>query len=244
MAGMDVDKDQASVAPDAAIDHKAAIEYWSKVSADNAGVLGGYPQVSRVDLQGNTTFLAKLRRKSTKYSPNTPIERVVDCGAGIGRVTGGFLSKIAEVVDIVEPVEQLTRVITEGDEFKEIRERGGIGKVYNVGLEDWTPEVKYDIIWTQWCLGQLRDDQLVAFFSRAKKHVYEGGWIIVKENMSTDPRGQDIFDETDSSMTRTDNKFRQIFEQAGLKIVATEVQRGMPKELFPVRSYALQPKSG
>ena len=244
MAGMDTDENRPATAPDAAIDHKAAIAYWSKVSADNAGVLGGYPQVSRVDLQGNTTFLAKLRRKSTKYNTKARLARVVDCGAGIGRVTGGFLSKVADVVDIVEPVEQLTKVITEGEAFKEIRDRGGIGKVYNVGLEDWTPDVTYDIIWTQWCLGQLRDDQLVAFFKRATKHIQDGGWIIVKENMSTDPRGQDIFDETDSSMTRTDTKFRQIFEEAGLKIVATEVQRGLPKELFPVRSYALQPKSG
>jgi protein N-terminal methyltransferase len=230
--------------PDSAIDHSAAIKYWSSVSADNAGVLGGYPQVSRVDLQGNSTFLAKLRRKSTKYKPGTRIGRVVDCGAGIGRVTGGFLSKIADVVDIVEPVEQLTKVITEGDSFKEIRDRGGIGNVYNVGLQDWTPEVAYDIIWAQWCLGQLTDAQLVDFFSKAKKYVHEGGWIVVKENMSTDLLGNDIFDEVDSSITRTDAKFRQIFEQAGLKIVATEVQKGMPKELFPVRSYALQPKVG
>lgn len=243
MAGMDVDANGATPAVDSAIDHKAAVEYWSKVSPDNAGVLGGYPQVSRVDLQGNTTFLAKLRRKSTKYKPGGRIPHVVDCGAGIGRVTAGFLSKVADVVDIVEPVEVLTKVITEGESFKEIRERGGIGKVYNVGLEDWTPETTYDIIWTQWCLGQLRDDQLVAFLSRAVKYVNEGGWLIVKENMSTDLLGNDIFDEADSSVTRTDAKFRQIFEQAGLKIVSSEVQKGMPRELFPVRSYALQPKT-
>jgi protein N-terminal methyltransferase len=242
MAGMETDNDAPPKAADAAIDHKAAIEYWSNVSTDNAGVLGGYPQVSRVDLQGNTTFLAKLRRKSSKYPPGPRIPRVVDCGAGIGRVTGGFLSKIAEVVDIVEPVVQLTKVITEGEAFREIRDRGGIGTVYNVGLESWTPTVSYDIIWTQWCLGQLTDSQLIEFFSRAKGYVKEGGWIVVKENMSTDPGGGDIFDEADSSVTRTDAKFRSIFEESGLKIVASEVQRGMPKELFPVRSYALQPK--
>ncbi|KIW07468.1 uncharacterized protein PV09_01436 [Verruconis gallopava] len=245
MAGMDVDVDESISPPaDESIDQKAAIQYWSSVSADNAGVLGGYPQVSRVDLQGNATFLAKLRRKSSKYKPGTRISRVVDCGAGIGRVTAGFLSKVADVVDIVEPVKQLTDVITEGESFKEIRDRGGIGKVYNVGLEEWTPEVTYDIIWTQWCLGQLTDAQLIDFFSRAKCHVHEGGWIVVKENMSTDAKGNDIFDATDSSITRTDAKFRQIFEKAGLKIVATEIQRGMPKELFPVRSYALQPRAG
>jgi protein N-terminal methyltransferase len=50
-----------------------------------------------------------------------------------------------------------------------------------------------------------------------------------------------VYDETDSSVTRTDEKFRQIFKDAKLKIVATELQRGMPKGLYEVRSYALQP---
>ncbi|KAE9964498.1 hypothetical protein BLS_008273 [Venturia inaequalis] len=227
---------------DSAIDHKAALEYWSSVSADNDGVLGGYPQVSRIDLQSSSNFLAKLRRKSAQHSPGKRLARAVDCGAGIGRITKGFLSKVAETVDIVEPVVKLTRVVTEGEGFEECRREGRVGKVYNVGLEDWTPEVGYDLIWNQWCLGQLTDAQLLEYFERTKKWVTEGGWIVVKENMSTDVLGNDVFDETDSSVTRSDGKFRELFETAGLKIVATEVQRGMPKELFPVRIYAMQAK--
>jgi protein N-terminal methyltransferase len=55
---------------------------------------------------------------------------------------------------------------------------------------------------------------------------------------------KDIYDEDeqDSSVTRSDGKFRRLFKKAGLKIVATEQQRGMPKELFPVRIYALKPE--
>jgi protein N-terminal methyltransferase len=227
---------------DSAIDHKAALEYWSSVSADNTGVLGGYPQVSRIDLQSSSNFLAKLRRKSTNHAPPKRLTRVVDCGAGIGRITKGFLSKIADTVDIVEPVVNLTKVITEGAEFEDLRKEGRIGKIYNVGLEDWTPEPKYDLIWNQWCLGQLTDAQLLEYFERTKEFVSEGGWIVVKENMSTDIAGNDVFDETDSSVTRADGKFRLLFEKSGLKIVATEVQRGMPKELFPVRTYAMQVK--
>jgi protein N-terminal methyltransferase len=41
----------------------------------------------------------------------------------------------------------------------------------------------------------------------------------------------------------TDEKFREIFEEAGLKIKKTEIQNGLPKELYPVRTYALQPES-
>jgi len=227
---------------DAQINQKAALEYWSNVSADNAGVLGGFPQVSRADLQGSANFLAKLKRSSFHYKNHGRLPRVVDCGAGIGRVTLGFLGKVADVVDVVEPVANLTAVITEGEDFADMREKGRIGKVYNVGLESWTPEVQYDMIWNQWCLGQLNDKQVLDYSVRSKRWVKKGGWMVVKEKMSVEPDDEDVFDEVDSSVTRTDNKFRSIFAQAGLKIVSTELTKGMPTEMHPVRVYALQPK--
>lgn len=236
-------------APDSQISHTTALEYWGSTSATVDGMLGGYPQVSRTDLQGSSNFLAKLRRTSKTHGPGKKLRRVVDCGAGIGRITLGFLSKVAEVVDVVEPVEKFTREITEGDEFAEIRARGGIGKVWNVGLEGWRPEVpeleasggKYDVIWTQWCAGQLTDGQLVEYLRRTQGYVVQGGWIVVKENLSNHHLGEDVYDETDSSVTRTDDKFRGLFKKAGLKLVSTEMQKGFPKGLYPVRIYALQP---
>ena len=52
---------------------------------------------------------------------------------------------------------------------------------------------------------------------------------------------EDIFDEVDSSVTRTEAKWNLLFRAANLKIVATELQEGFPEELFPVRTWALQP---
>ncbi|KAF2840505.1 hypothetical protein M501DRAFT_1002869 [Patellaria atrata CBS 101060] len=231
--------------PDASIDHAVALEYWNSIPATDNGmlaVLDTYPQIPRIDVQGSTAFLAKLRLHSTQHPKSQPLARVVDCGAGIGRITLSFLSKHADVVDIVEPVVSFTREITEGDKFKDLRDGGCIGKVYNVGLESWHPEEKYSLIWNQWCLGHLTDAQLVDYFKRCAESLTQGGWIVVKENMSTHVEGKDEFDPEDSSVTRTDTKFRKLFEEAGLKIVATELQRGWPKKLFPIRSYALQPK--
>jgi protein N-terminal methyltransferase len=113
--------------------------------------------------------------------------------------------------------------------------------VYNVGLETWAAEGKYDLIWNQWCLGQLNDRQLEEYLRRCKRWVKKGGWVVVKENMSTEPDGEDVFDEVDSSVSRSDGKFRSIFEKVGLKIVAAELAKGMPAEIYPVRTYALQP---
>ena len=65
---------------------------------------------------------------------------------------------------------------------------------------------------------------------------------MVKENLSTDIHNRDIYDDEDSSVTRSDEKFRKLFKDAKLALVATELQRGMPKELYPVRIYALKPE--
>ena len=158
---------------------------------------------------------------------------------------------MADVVDIVEPVKKFTDRITEGKEFEDVRARNGVGKVWNLGLEAWDPAdeirseqgLQYDLIWNQWCVGQLTDTQLRDYLVRSQKWVKRGGWIVVKENLSNDPNGLDVFDDEDSSVTRTDDKFRNIFKQAGLKIVSTELQRGFPKGLYPVRMYALQPEA-
>lgn len=246
--------------PDASINVDHSLEYWNSVSSDVNGMLGGYPQTSRIDLQGSSNFLTKLRRgkSQTSKQPLPPLSRVADCGAGIGRITKGLLLGVAKQVDVVEPVKKFTDELVQslgngeyaGDgEVKS--DRGQVGEVINLGLQDWVPEKGvYDVIWNQWCLGHLTDVQLIAYLRRCKDGLIpakEGeeksmSWIIVKENLSTDIKHKDIYDEEDSSVTRSDDKFRRLFMAAGLKIVATEQQRGMPKELFPVRIYALKPE--
>lgn len=45
----------------------------------------------------------------------------------------------------------------------------GIWTLDILPLQDFTPEAgRYDVIWIQWCIGQLADDDFVAFFKRAK----------------------------------------------------------------------------
>jgi protein N-terminal methyltransferase len=227
---------------DAAISKEDALEYWNNITTDNNGVLGGYPQVSPVDIQGSSVFLGKLRR----LDPNTPdiFEHAVDCGAGIGRITLGLLVNKAKVIDIVEPVKKLTDALRVAVEAIPESAPGRLGTIYNVGLEDFTPpEDGYDLYWNQWCVGQLTDADLVEYLQRSSENLRDGGWIVVKENMCAMANNRDDFDKEDSSVTRSDEKFRKIFEQAGLVIKLTEVQKGMPAGLLVVRSYGLRPKA-
>lgn len=79
--------------PDSLINHKHAKDYWSTVDADVNGMLGGFPYVSRVDLQGSKNFLAKLgvggaerrsslRGREEKGEGGGKAQKAVDCGAG------------------------------------------------------------------------------------------------------------------------------------------------------------------
>jgi protein N-terminal methyltransferase len=113
----------------------------------------------------------------------------------IGRITEGLLLGVAERVDIVEPVAKFS---------DNLKGKSGVGEIFNVGLEAWEPqesgESKYDLIWNQWCLGHLTDDQLTTYLKKCQKVLTTEGLIIVKENMCTGD--EDVFDELDSSVTR------------------------------------------
>jgi protein N-terminal methyltransferase len=105
-----------------------------------------------------------------------------------------MLVDIATIVDIVEPITKFCA---------HLKYKPFIGNIFPVGLESWNLDqsaVAYDLIWNQWCLGHLTDEQLVEYLKKCGRVLNEGGHVIVKENMSTGD--EDIFDELDSSVTR------------------------------------------
>jgi protein N-terminal methyltransferase len=112
----------------------------------------------------------------------------------VGRVTEGLLLHVGEAIDIIEPVPKFTA---------QLEGKKGIRTIFNVGLQDWEPtkSVQYDLIWLQWCVGHLTDEQLIRHLKQCKSALNkDNGLIIVKENTTTS--GVDIFDPVDSSVTR------------------------------------------
>ncbi|KAL4958576.1 alpha-N-methyltransferase NTM1 [Aspergillus filifer] len=237
--------DQRSAQVDSNINPTASINYWNSVPATATsmlGMLGTYPWYTRIDLRGSRSFLAKTRRLIPGCSTEGKLRRAVDCGAGVGRVTEGFLRHVCDVVDAVEPVEKFTDVLC----ASEMKKAGVVGDVYTLGLEDWVPagDRKYDLIWIQFCVGHLNDAHLLELLRRCRGALTKTGIIVFKENMSTDSQGNDMYDEEDSSVTRTNEKFRALFEEAEMRVIISELQLGFPKnfKLLPVRFYALRPK--
>ncbi|KAM0206253.1 hypothetical protein ACHAPQ_008604 [Fusarium lateritium] len=210
--------------PDSLIEPEKGKEYWESIDSDVNGMLGGIPtlmpSISRIDLQGSRTFLARLGVGAKTGRQRIP--RVLEGGAGIGRITEGLLLKVADQVDVVEPVVKFTDVL---------RGKPGVGEIHNVGLEKWQPT----------------EGAVVEFLERCKTVLEkEHGVVVLKENLST--WGQDDFDELDSSVTREDEKFQQLFKKAGMRLVKSDIQRGFPDvkdlQLLPMKMYALRPETG
>lgn len=167
----------------------------------------------------------------------------------IGRITRGLLLDVAKRIDVVEPISKFTEAL---------HGIPGVRDIENVGLEKWHPKPgrRYDLVWVQWCVGHLTDNQLVQLLVRCRDALNPRGLVVIKENLST--TGADVFDEEDSSVTRSerepghrvtptrrtqadeplknkkqkpfrhDNTFRDIFQKAGFQIKKTELQRGFP----------------
>ncbi|KAF4442652.1 putative methyltransferase [Fusarium austroafricanum] len=183
--------------PDSLVSVKDAEAYWQNVSPSVDGMLGGYPQVSKIDLQGSREFLAKLNIDAKTKGQRIP--RALEGGAGIGRVTRGVLLNITEQVDVIEPIAKFTA---------NLLDIPGVGQILNIGLQDWQPQedIKYELIWIQWCASQLPDADLIQFFQRCITALKPEGFIVVKENLSN--WGEDVFDEEDSTLNRYSSKLR------------------------------------
>ncbi|EJD02351.1 methyltransferase domain-containing protein [Fomitiporia mediterranea MF3/22] len=132
------------------------------------------------------------------------------------------------------------------------------GNLTVLGRVGYTPpeseldkESGFDVIWCQWCLGHLSDEQLTVFLKLCKESLRSKtkgtgeleGVIVVKENICLEkergvPRVE--FDTNDSTLIRSDLAWKNVFANAGLIIVKQELQTGFPQGLYPVKMYALR----
>lgn len=109
------------------------VSYWQGVEATVDGVLGGYGNgtLPLVDAQGSRTFLLQVLPRLSAIAPvsanegpeawlqeriskrggkGKSVTRALDCGAGVGRVSRDVLTRICDIVHIVEPVESVSTV--------------------------------------------------------------------------------------------------------------------------------------
>ncbi|CCW67997.1 unnamed protein product [Phytomonas sp. Hart1] len=202
-----------------------SLEYWKNTPATIDGVLGGISSIHDMDIKESADFISALPDHGTK--------RAIDCGAGIGRIAKHLLCNIYEITDLLEPVEHMI--------IQAMKELDGLpmGDFILSSMEKVSlPPQTYDLIVIQWCSIYLTDDDFVKFFRNAKQALTPQGYIFFKENCINGTTF--VVDREDSSLTRSDLHYKQLFKKAGVRVVMESLQQEWPQDLFPVMMYGLQ----
>jgi protein N-terminal methyltransferase len=232
---------------------KAADFYETHCPPTIDGVLGGFASISDVDLQGSRQFVQDLCACHHHYTIDFSSGAAVECGAGIGRVTKGLLLDLG--VTQCDLVESSARLLYEAPEYLG-DDKASKCRFYHCGLQDWEPrEQFYSIIWIQWVLCYLTDDDTVAFLKRCSQgliradkdkedtdsnHRGGGGVIVLKENTCGDNQTF-VVDNEDASVCRSLPYWLKLVEKAGLRVIMQRIQSDFPEDLFPVPMLALEP---
>ncbi|XP_055384489.1 N-terminal Xaa-Pro-Lys N-methyltransferase 1-B [Condylostylus longicornis] len=211
--------------------YKKPQQYWSKIPATVDGMLGGFADIHNLDIIGSQKFLKELFLNTSSKT-----QVALDCGAGIGRVSKYLLIPFFEQVDLVEQDLNFCEKAPEyiGDSS------GKLGKVHNCGLQNFLPEpAKYDVVWSQWVLGHLSDDDLLLFLQRIRVGLKKGGMVVIKENVTSSNKLE--IDTEDSSVTRPLKTYNKILKATKYKIIKAVKQTNFPKGLYPVYMIAAVP---
>ena len=225
-----------------------ALDYWDdqkNCSADVEGVLGGFGSISEVDVEGSRNFLRGLVEKRRLKTG-----KALDLGGGVGRVSTNVLARIFDRVVMLEVSPRLCDAAsksmntsaggsmdTDMDTDKE-GQQGSSSVASRVevvcgGMETYRSLEGFDCIWCQWCVGHFSDKDFVTFLKSANEKMNRGAYIILKDNCTGADEGF-VFDEDDSSVTRSREHVDAIFCLGGWQKVEMKMQEGFPENIFPV----------
>ncbi|XP_022716504.1 alpha N-terminal protein methyltransferase 1 isoform X2 [Durio zibethinus] len=198
--------------------YREGVAYWEGVEASVDGVLGGFGQVNDADINGSEAFLNTLLHERFHGGGSNQHLVALDCGSGIGRITKNLLIRYFNEVDLLEPVSHFLDAARESlsQEYFVASDVHKATNFYCASLQEFTPDAgRYNVIWIQWCIGHLTDDDFVSFFERAKVGLKPGGFFVLKENIA---RNGFVLDKEDRSITRSDLYFKDLFRQCGLHL--------------------------
>ncbi|KAK3747335.1 hypothetical protein QZH41_017985 [Actinostola sp. cb2023] len=172
---------------------------------------------------------AVKKQKKDFIQPKTQARIALDCGAGIGRVAKYLLIPLFETVDMLE---QNKHFLDQCDQYLgDLRSK--VQNLYPIGLQEFDPvPSRYDVIWCQWVMGHLTDDDFIAFLNLCKKGLNDGGILCIKENIAT--RQDYDVDVVDSSVTRSHKQYTKLFEKSKMKLIMRETQTNFPSEIYKV----------
>lgn len=54
---------------------------------------------------------------------------------------------------------------------EDLKDEPKVGKFYELGMQDMKFEEKYDIVWIQWVIGHLTDNDLIEYLNKCKSNL-------------------------------------------------------------------------
>ena len=235
-----------------AADHHAnvAFDHWTTQEASDAGVLAG--EATRavthdIEVAASLKFL-RQHLPGTDESRRALGLTALDCGAGVGRVSKNVLGPIGVgTVDLVEPQAHMVAAARTnlGESGPRLR-HAFLRSLELFGMDESEPGEQYDVIVVQWVMQYLRNNETLHSLKRLRRMLRRpptDGFppvLFWKENYSGNDKSYPR--SGDGSYTRSDREHRQIFREAGWKVLVYEDQSPWAKGYVPVRMYLLVPR--
>ncbi len=215
--------------------YKKREEHWASKEPTLASVLGGFESSHLPDVKCSCELLNGLIA-TKQLNPGNAL----DCGAGIGRVTEYVLCNYFKEIDLVEKDKKFI------DKCKvKFTGNNRVKNIYMSPLESFKFEKKYDLIWVQWCLENLEDEDLEPFLNKCYTNLNDDGLIIVKENLDTFDEEEKKenkefrYSDLDYSKQRPDAFYINLFIKNKFKIKLHFLNPNWPEEMMPLCVYVL-----
>ena len=224
--------------------YKKREAHWASKEPVLLSVLGGFEKSHLPDVKCSCELLNGLILTKQLKPGNA-----LDLAAGIGRVTEFVLCNFFKEIDLVEKdkkfIDKCKVKFSSNDKIK---------KIYMESLENFKFERKYDLIWIQWCLENLEDEDLEPFLKKCYDNLNDDGIIIVKENLyNVEGEGEEEeeeeednyqfkYSELDYSKQRPDAFYINLFIKNKFKIKLHFLNPNWPEDMMPLCVYVLSKK--
>ena len=217
--------------------YKIRKKHWEEKEATLESVLGGWEDTNLPDIKCSNELLNGLIL-TKKLNNNSAL----DCACGIGRVTQFVLCNFFNEIDLFEKDEKFVNKTKEIFKYNK-----KVKNIFCCGIENFEFKRKYDLIWIQWTLENLEDNDLIPFLNKCKNNLNDNGIIVIKENYYYEDNNNNSehnkkfeYSKEDFSKQRLDIFYINLFINNGFKIIHYFINPNWPENIMPLIVYVLE----
>ena len=205
-----------------------SINFWNLKNPTIEDMCGGLSGIHDYDILSTELAISKFNTSN--------IKSVLEVGCGIGRISTNILFKYFENIDLLERKREF--LIKAEERCKNLNYQHGktiFRDFYNSSIEDFTFKNNYDLIFIQWVLEYLTDENLDEFLIKVYNNLNHQGVLIIKENVNE----KSEYWEDEGSHIREISFFEERFKRLNLKEIYSEKVDLGRTDLYDVQMWCL-----